>query len=97
MSRTDAPIHPIRRWRRLNDVSPEQFAQLVSDHGGKLTYRSLGEIELGRRRPSYELAKILIAVGNEETRGRFTIDQLLTWPLRLTPKEAAKRVKRSAA
>lgn len=96
MSRSSKPEHPIRRWRRANEVSPEQYAALVEAHGGKLTHRSLGEIELGRRRPSYELAKILIAVGNEESRSRYTIDQLLTWPLHLVPSEAAKR-KRGAA
>lgn len=90
MKRTSAPEHPIRRWRRLNEVSPEEFEQRVRDNGGQLTHRSLGEIELGRRRPSYDLAKTLITVGNEEPRARFTIDQLLTWPLRRTPSMALR-------
>lgn len=59
MKRPPTTNHPIRRWREANGVSPEQFALLISKHGGQLTSRSLGEIESGRRRPSFKLAKVI--------------------------------------
>lgn len=75
MKRSPAPTHPIRGWRKEHGVSPQRFEKLVKKNGGKLTHRSLGEIELGRRRPSYELAKVIVKISHDE----LTVDQILTW------------------
>jgi transcriptional regulator with XRE-family HTH domain len=67
--------HPLRVWRDEKGLTPEEVSKRVIKHGGRLSPRTIGEIEGGRRRPSYELAKILVKV----SRDAFTVDQLKTW------------------
>jgi transcriptional regulator with XRE-family HTH domain len=68
-------FHPLRRWRDENGVSAEKLSAMVMKAGGRLSPRSVAEIEGGRRFPSYPLAKILVAV----SRNSFSIDDLKEW------------------
>lgn len=73
---------PLLEWREGRKFTREKVCSLVKKAGGQLKPRSLLEMENGRRRPSYRLAKIFVQVSGET----LEVDQILDFPYPETKK-----------
>ncbi len=67
--------HPFRTWRLAQKLSYEMVCKLAAAFGRELGYRYVEAIEVGYRRPSYDVAKVLSRVSG----GIVTIETFMEW------------------